>query len=73
MGVQQQIQMSHTEKCLQLSSQIQLLNFGYCIKYVGDRFMDGNRIASVVYKECTQYIDYDTSYIVLPLLALSRV
>ena len=36
---------------------------------VGDRFMDGNRIASVVYKECSQCIDYDTSYIVLPPLS----
>ena len=38
----------------------------WLLHQVGDRFMDGNRIASVVYKECSQCIDYDTSYIVLP-------
>ena len=39
MGVQQQIQMSYTEKYLQLSSQIQLFNFGYCIKLVTGLWM----------------------------------
>ena len=38
----------------------------WLLHQVGDNFMDGNRIASVVYKECSQCIDYDTSYIVLP-------
>ena len=39
MGMQQQIQMSYTEKYLQLSSQIQLFNFGYCIKLVTGLWM----------------------------------